>query len=549
MVVSPVSPPTVAEVAPRDHAEPAFLEAILESADSFIVVLDTDGRIVRFNRACEAATGWSAAEVLGRKAWDVLLPPHMVPETLAFWERLHELRAPVRHEGHWLVRDGRTLLLNWSTTVLRDDAGRVTHVVATGVDVTEQRAAERELARSERRHRAIVERASDLIVVLDPDTTIAYASPSAAWLLGMQPEDLVGTPALDHVHPDDRELGALELLDAMEATTPGAPVSLRLLDVNGASVAAEALATNLLDDEAVGGLIVTLRDVREREQLNRQFRLAFDAAPIGMALVGLDGSFLEVNDALCEIVGYDAAALQACRFQDITHPDDLDADLDLLTRLVEGRIPGYRMEKRYLRADGDLVWVQLSVTMVRNDDGSPSYFISQIEDVTDRRARTDGLAYQAHHDHLTGLLNRHATLRRLEQALSRRHLATVAVLFVDLDGFKHVNDTHGHAVGDDVLRTVASRLSGSLRPGDTAGRLGGDEFVVILEGSDETQAELVADRLGRTVAEPIPVAGGVVEVRTSVGIAVATPDDVDACGLLARADEAMYAVKRAKATL
>jgi diguanylate cyclase (GGDEF)-like protein len=205
------------------------------------------------------------------------------------------------------------------------------------------------------------------------------------------------------------------------------------------------------------------------------------------------------------------------------------------------------MEKRYLRADGDLVWVQLSVTVVRHDDGSPAYFISQIEDVTDRRARTDGLAYQAHHDHLTGLLNRHATMRRLEQALSRRHLASVSLLFCDLDRFKDVNDGHGHAIGDEVLRTLASRVAASLRPGDLAGRLGGDEFVVLLEGSDTGQAMLVAERLARAIAEPVPLSGGgSVEVHASIGLAVATADDVDAAALIVRADEAMYAAKRAK---
>ena len=530
-----------------DHDEHGFLEAILDSAESFIVVLDTDGRIVRFNRACEAATGWPATEVVGRRFWDVLLPPDEVDGVVELWTRINERGVTARHENHWVTRDGSRILLSWSNAVLRGDDGTVTHVVATGVDVTEQRAAERDLANSERRHRAIVERASDLIVALDADTTIAYASPSSAWLLGIPPEELVGTPALDHVHPDDREYAGLELLDAMSATAPGAPVSIRLLDACGRAVAAEALATNLLDDDAVNGVIVTLRDVREREQLDRRFRSAFDAAPIGMALVGLDGAFLQVNEALCDIVGYRPDVLQSLRFQDITHADDLDADLDLLERLVDGRIPGYRMEKRYLRADGDLVWVQLSVTVVRHDDGAPAYFISQIEDVTDRRARTDGLAYQAHHDHLTGLLNRHATIRRLEQALSRRHLASVSVLFADLDRFKDVNDTHGHAVGDDVLRTLAGRVAASLRPGDLAGRLGGDEFVVLLEGSDDLQATLVAERLARAIGEPVALpSGATVEVEASIGIATATADDVDASALLARADAAMYGAKRAK---
>ena len=509
-----------------------LLETILETADSLIVILGPDGRITRFNPACEQATGWRTDEVAGRPLWEVVGDRSCWDELLA--------HGSVRHEGPWVTRDGSRIQVRWSAALVRGDDDVMTHAVATGVDVTAHRA-------EERRHRAIVERASDLITVLDGDMNVVYASPASERLLGKSADDIIGTSALDHVHPDDREYAALELLDAMSHEQPGAPVPVRLLDAEGRSVAAEALATNLLDDEAVQGVIVTLRDVRERDLLDRRFRTAFDAAPIGMALVGVDGGFIQVNEALCEIVGYPADVLRAQRFQDITHPDDLDADLDLLERLVAGRIPGYRMEKRYLRADGDLVWVQLSVTLVRHDDGEPAYFISQIEDVTDRRSRTDGLAYQAHHDHLTGLLNRHATLRRLEQALSRRHLASVALLFSDLDRFKDVNDTYGHAVGDEVLRTLAGRVGSSLRPGDTAGRLGGDEFVVVLEGSDHAQAELLADRLRRCIADPITLPSGVVvEVHASIGIAVATPDDHDAGTLLMRADAAMYAEKRSR---
>jgi diguanylate cyclase (GGDEF)-like protein/PAS domain S-box-containing protein len=534
-----------------ERARRRFTDAVLDNAATLIVVFDRAGRIVRFNGACERVSGWSAAEVLGRAYWDVLIPRPGRDRSRELFRHLLEHGddddvAP-SYDGPWVTRDGGLVVIRWTGALLRDEAGAVTHMLGTGLDVTEQRAAEQELCRSERRHRAIVEGSSDLVVVLDADMRLVYASGAAERLLGKSSDAILGSEALSHVHPDDVELAASELLEAMASDTPGAPTPLRLLHADGSAVAVEALASNRLDDDAVAGVIVTLRDVREREDLDRRFRSAFGAAPIGMAIVGIDGMYLDVNRAMCEIVGYDADELLLMRFQDITHPDDVETGRELHARLLAGTMTSYRIEKRYVRADGDLVWAQLSLTLVRDDGGDPAYFISQIEDITERRAATDGLAHQAHHDSLTGLLNRHATLRRVEQALARRHVGGVAVLFVDLDGFKQVNDTYGHAVGDHVLRTVASRASASLRPTDAAGRLGGDEFVVVLEGADEDRARTVADRLARSVARPICLPASWtdwVQVDASIGVAVATSDDGDAADLVARADRAMYARKR-----
>ncbi len=323
--------------------------------------------------------------------------------------------------------------------------------------------------------------------------------------------------------------------------------------------AAAMETTAVLLEQAYAGADL-YRELRETEE---RFRLTFDNAPLGVALVNLDGSWLRVNAPLCDIVGWSKPELLARTFQEITHPDDLDADLELLASLVEGAIDAYRLEKRYLRADGSVVHVEISVALADNEHGEPQHFIAHVQDISERLAAqqqlqeaNDRLAEAATHDALTGLPNRRVLAERLEQALDRsaRHGGEVGVLFCDLDRFKAVNDRAGHQVGDQVLAEVARRIRALLRPTDTVARVGGDEFVVLLEDprGDEPSgavapgsgARAVAERIRRAVERPVEAGGSSYSVGVSVGIASASPGD-DAEQVLSSADRAMYAAKRA----
>jgi diguanylate cyclase (GGDEF)-like protein/PAS domain S-box-containing protein len=268
-------------------------------------------------------------------------------------------------------------------------------------------------------------------------------------------------------------------------------------------------------------------------------------APVGIALVGLDGAFVEVNRALCRLVGYDEADLIGSTFQQITHPDDLETDLEKLARLRAREIDHYTMEKRYITHGGEVVWVLLAVSLALDDDDEPAHYVAQMQDITASRAEQQVLAHRALHDPLTGLANRDLLMDRLAHALSRsaRSTRSTIVLFCDLDHFKDVNDGHGHETGDLVLVTIAERLTSLVRPSDTVSRLGGDEFVIVAEGLD-TAAEqrALADRVRRALHEPVHVAGAVVRTGASIGIAVSRPED-DARSLLREADATMYRAK------
>jgi diguanylate cyclase (GGDEF)-like protein/PAS domain S-box-containing protein len=298
-------------------------------------------------------------------------------------------------------------------------------------------------------------------------------------------------------------------------------------------------------------LTEALRTEQQRLQASEHaFRLAFESAPVGMSVIDMrdePGRFLRVNAAMCRMLGYTRDELLTKSFADITHPDSREADTAALLRAMAGNQDIYRTENRYLRADGSRVWVSLNTSVVRDGDGAALYGITQFEDIGDRRRAHQELTRRARLDPLTGLLNRSALLERVDEAIAAAGQTgqAGALLFCDLDGFKPVNDTHGHAVGDQVLAVVARRLESQVRAGDTAARFGGDEFVVVADGLGGAELADLVDRLRTAVAAPIDIDGAVVTVTMTVGQVAIDPARTDSpAALLQSADAAMYRLKR-----
>lgn len=276
-------------------------------------------------------------------------------------------------------------------------------------------------------------------------------------------------------------------------------------------------------------------------------RLILENAPIGLAIVGLDGRFVSVNRTLCEMLGYGDEELRAKTFQDITHADDIIEDMRYVEALLAGQRDVYRLDKRYIHALGGVVHIQLDVAILRDAQQQPVHFIAQIQDIGDRIQQSQHLERLAMLDSLTGLPNRRAFLDEAERVVlhARRQQQPVALMMIDLDHFKQINDAHGHPSGDRVLQSIREIVLPCLRGGDILARLGGEEFAALLPNASAAIAVQQAERVRQAIATAaLHAANGLpIKITASIGV-VSLAGAVEIGKALEHADRALYEAKR-----
>lgn len=387
------------------------------------------------------------------------------------------------------------------------------------------------------------------LVVIDAERRVRSMNRMMADLVGAPEEAITAGHRIEQYLPDG-ELGArLE-----EALASGIAQDNVVVTLDGRADGVRYVEFNIRRTQQAGGHMLLLigqditfrRKARLRLQESEEFfRLTFNQAAVGIVLLGPDGRLLRVNRKMAQILGYSEVELLQRFFQQLSYEDDLPEEMALLKRLRAGEITDYQRERRLMRRDGSPVWVNVSVSMMRDANGSQR-FITVVEDISRRKSAEEALMRMANHDALTGLPNRLLLQDRLSQAIvhAQRGGAQVAVMFIDLDRFKHVNDSLGHDAGDQMICEIARRLSGSLRESDTVARQGGDEFVVVLpELAGETDAAKVAQKLLDNLFQPLLLVGQEVFPTGSIGIAMYPRDGTDAATLLKNADSAMYQSK------
>lgn len=414
-----------------------------------------------------------------------------------------------------------------------------------------------ELTEREARFRQIAENVKEVFFVISAKTDeILYISPTYETVWGRSCQSLYEDPQswLFAIHPDD-SFKALATIETQFRTGDDFEEEYRIVRPDQSICWVRVRAFPVRDVMGkVNRFVGIAEDITKRREAEEalkkseeQFRLTFEKAPIGMAISSLQGKFQRVNQALSDALGYSPQELLELSFAQISYPEDWELHRNLEQRLLKGEETDFQIEKRFIAKDGRTVDTLLKVVIVQDADGKPLHFNNQIVDITDRKSMEKQLLHDALHDALTGLPNRALFMDRLEQQLKKsqgNHNYLFAVLFLDLDRFKVVNDSVGHLIGDQLLIEIARRLEKSIAPTDTVARLGGDEFTILLENiTNKSEAVLVAESIYQILNFPFNIDGYELFTTASIGIALSSvgydkPEDI-----LRDADLTMYSAK------
>jgi diguanylate cyclase (GGDEF)-like protein/PAS domain S-box-containing protein len=411
--------------------------------------------------------------------------------------------------------------------------------------------------RSERRFRALVENSSDIVLVVDAERQITFASPAAHRLLGLNEKALLASHPARWVHPDDWPTLA-RVLDGTSAQQheDSDSVEVRIRHIDGSHRWFEIRTRDLAHDPEIQGLVVTARGISDRKATEKQlaesearFRALVQSSSDVVAVVAENGCFSYISPAISEMLGYKPEELDGTPAIALVAPEDVATFQTSYPELSQKRLPlgdlnTRRIETQLRHRSGELRTVDITVTDMR-DVPAVNGVVLNARDITVRKALEADLRFQALHDTLTGLANRTRFTQQTASALlTSKRLESVGALFIDLDDFKTVNDSLGHAVGDQLLQEVSTRLITSLSSDDVACRLGGDEFaILVVDAPDQTGVVALAERVLALVAQPYRIQGRDIRVTASIGIAFADDENVDAEVLLRSADVAMYLAK------
>ncbi|HEX5925674.1 MAG TPA: EAL domain-containing protein [Baekduia sp.] len=519
------------------RSEERYRNLVKELPDTGVLVVDEQLRFVMVAGAAIEQAGHDTEAMVGQDVAEVLARAGR-PEVL---EHYRAALAGVPGELESVSATGRT----YRTTFRPLGA----EAMAVTFDVTDQLARSAELQRAQ----ALARTGSWRWDVASQEMTW---SPELCRIYGLDPSQPLPTFTeflAERVDPADRER-LLEVTRAAQRDGQDAELEMVILHTDGTP---RTLHSRVRAIHGADGQLVRIEGIsqdvteqraadRARRAAEQRFEVAFDRAPNGMFLSDGEGRFLRINDALTGLTGYPREELLEQGPLGVVHPDDVAQVVEAMAAMGDGDI---RLEHRLCHRDGHDVWVSVSATLVRDEHGAPLHVLGQMQDVTERREYEARLRHLADHDPLTGLLNRRGFERALEAhiARTRRYGAAGALLVVDLDGFKDVNDALGHHVGDQLIIACASALRERLRETDVLGRLGGDEFAVLLPVESAADAAVVAGALVETVRQRARGFGGreAGNVTASIGVAVVDAATVNGGELMVGADLAMYEAKEA----
>ena len=519
------------------------VEGILETIRGSVLVTGVDGAIRVVSDATCDLLGYTEGELVGRNI-DTITPRATMAEAGDY-------------EDLWQTKNGDLIDVVVTRAPIGDVSGRAAAIVYSAEDIR-HRKREEALRESESRYRTLVEGMNEGVIVVDNDHIIRFVNRRVCEMLGYDANELQGQEGnILLMSDDDRRAMQRRVSERIKGLSDQYTVDMRRKD--GTALSVEISAAPLTDGAGtvVGsiGICVDMTEKKRAEAAIREsearYRLMAEHATDMISRVAPDGTILYTSPACTAILGYTPEEMEGTPVRTLVHPEDLDAMNFFTSQLFAG---GSTREIRYraLRRDGETVWIEATCQAIRSErTGKVKEVVAISRDITERMRAEQQIHFQAYHDNLTGLPNRKLFDDRLTIALAhaRRRKITgqigaAAVLFLDLDHFKLVNDTFGHSAGDRLIQELASRLRSALRAEDTIARFGGDEFIVLLPHmTDSDHAPRVAQKLLDALREPVTIDEQTIYTTGSIGIAIFPEDGDTSENLLRNADAAMYRAK------
>jgi len=517
---------------------------VIQSLPLAIIVFDMDHKVRLWNAAAETLFGWRKEEVLGK-------PLPTVPADAIERVEFDDLMGNVKQGKSLLIRrtrrrrkNGSMIDVSISASPLQDAENKTIGVIDIIADITEHK-------QTEDLYKTLADSSYAGIYVVQKGK-FQFVNRNIAAYAGYTCEDMTGTDALSIIHPEDKNTAKVNA-SLMLKGKRSFPYVFRIITKDGNIRWIMETVTPFYynGERAILGNSMDITELRQMEaalkQSEEKYRTILENIEDGYYEVNLDGNFILLNDAFENMFGYKKEELIGMSYRQMADQETAEKIFRIFNRVYATGKPEQGVEWEFVRKDGTRGHIEASISLIRGAADEPIGFRGSTHNVTARKEAERAIAHMAYHDPLTGLPNRILFSDRISVAIaqSQRKDLKFALLMLDLDGFKGVNDTLGHSTGDRLLQSVGTRLLKLLRKSDTVARMGGDEFLILLhEITSSNNAYVIAKKIMKAFQKTFNFDNLALQITTSIGIAVYPDDGNDAETLMKHADTALYRAKR-----